>query len=273
MKTIEIKNLNLKQIADSGQTFRFKLIDETPKSITYGITAFGKYLELCQLGNTFSSTCSQEDWDQTWQSYFDLQTDYQKIGQLILNSGDSYLKECYEYGQGVRILRQDLWEMLVSFIISQNNNIKRIAGSIEKLCQRYGTPIAPEKDIYAFPTPYQIDSAEFFDTSLGLGYRSEYLKNIFEYIKENPDYLSKLKTMDYEKSMESLLSLKGVGPKVANCICLFGLHHVSAFPIDTHVKQILSAHYPNGFDFNAYEGVAGILQQYMFYHKLTAGRK
>ena len=108
----------------------------------------------------------------------------------------------------------------------------------------------------------------FDDRSMGFGYRAQYLKEIYEYGANNPDWLDNLRKMSYDEAMESLLTRKGIGKKVANCICLFGLHHVDAFPIDTHVKQLLDKYYSDGFDFERYKGVAGIIQQYLFYFEL-----
>jgi len=277
-------DLSLDKIADSGQTFRFVKIDDgsIPAYSHYLIPAFGRCLDIEQDSISFIAHCSEKEWNSIWKEYFDLTTDYHVIEKLIRDSKDSYLIECYEYGKGIRILKQDLWEMLISFVISQNNNIKRIAGSIEKLCNAYGpeslfsvkNEASLAKNIpKAFPSVFEVPDEAWDDTTLGLGYRNEYLRGIFAMIKENPYLLETLKSMDYENAYKELLSVKGIGSKVANCICLFGLHHVAAFPVDTHIKQILNAHYPNGFDLEYYEGVAGIVQQYMFYHKLKSGNK
>ena len=107
---------------------------------------------------------------------------------------------------------------------------------------------------------------------MGFGYRAGYLKEIYAYAEENPKWLDSLRNLGYDEAMNCLLERKGIGKKVANCICLFGLHHVEAFPIDTHVKQFLQEYYSDGFDFERYEGVAGIIQQYLFYYELIKGR-
>ena len=199
--------------------------------------------------------------------YFDLDTDYANVARLINESEDEHLKEAYSKGSGVRILRQDLWEIIVSFIISQNNNISRITQSIDKICTRCELPALGGE--YRFPYPGEVEPEFWDDSTLGLGYRNEYLKLIYEYAKENPKWLDELKTMSYDDAMQSLMERKGIGKKVANCICLFGLHHVDAFPIDTHVKQLLAKYYQNGFDFDRYKGVAGIVQQYLFYYEIS----
>lgn len=124
------------------------------------------------------------------------------------------------------------------------------------------------EELYTFPKPLEVPDEVFDDRSMGFGYRAPYLKEIYEYGANNPGWLDNLRKMSYDEAMESLLSRKGIGKKVANCICLFGLHHVDAFPIDTHVKQLLDKYYSDGFDFERYKGVAGIIQQYLFYFEL-----
>lgn len=262
-----INNLNLKQIAESGQCFRWKQIEEK----RYSVVAFGKYLEISQNGNQFDFSCEEDDWEQFWKDYFDTDTDYDGIRELIMSSEDAHLKEAFEGGSGVRILRQDLWEIIVSFMISQNNNIKRISSSVDLICQRFGRPIELDNQVigYTFPRPGEVNPELFIDKTLGLGYRDLYLKEIYEFAQANPKWLEELKGLDYEAAMASLLERKGIGKKVANCICLFGLHHVDAFPIDTHVKQLLEKYYKEGFDFERYEGVAGIIQQYLFYYEIN----
>lgn len=257
-----IDYMNLQQIADSGQCFRWKKLEENK----YSVIAFGKYVEIEQNDNEFTFSCDEQEWEKVWKKYFDLDTDYELISRLILESGDQHLIEAYKYGSGVRILRQDLWEMIVSFMISQNNNIKRISNSVDLLCERCGSPI--EDRGYAFPLPHQSKEEVFADKTMGFGYRDAYLREIYAYARENPQWLEKLEKMTYNQAMEELLQRKGIGKKVANCICLFGLHHVEAFPIDTHVKQLLEKYYPKGFDFDRYRGVAGIIQQYLFYYEL-----
>ncbi len=207
---LSIPDLDLRHIYESGQCFRWEPLGQD----TYRIPAFGRTLTVRQTDGVFDFSCGAGEFDALWRSYFDLDTDYAAIKARVAPR-DAYLQAAVAYGWGMRILRQDLWEVIVSFIVSQNNNIPRICKNLRDLCAMQGG---------AFPTPAEAHTA--------------------------------------------LRAVKGVGPKVADCICLFGLHHVDAFPVDTHVKQILSAHYPKGFPFRRYAGCAGILQQYMFYYDL-----
>lgn len=267
MYEITIDNMDLAQIAASGQCFTWKRVGEAEKT-TYGFVALDRYLEITQQGNRFTLSCDSKEWENVWCNYFDFDTDYKDVANRILTSGDEYLINAYRQCGGVRILRQDLWEMIVTFMISQNNNIKRITKSVDMLVERCGCKC--EDGIhYRFPRPGEAPEEVFADAGLGFGYRAEYLREIFEYAAGNPGWLDSLKRMTYDEAFNELLKRKGIGAKVANCICLFGLHHIDAFPIDTHIKQILSAHYPDGFDFERYKGVAGIVQQYMFYAKIN----
>lgn len=265
-----LNNFSPAQITNSGQCFRWNRIDED----VYEAVAFGRYLKIRQIGNEFDLSCNKAEWNDIWAGYLDTDTDYAGIGQTIESSGDEYLKKAYEHGHGIRILRQELWETLISFMISQNNNIKRIRGSIESICTKAALPLtgdAPEGK-FRFPKPYEIDDDFFDDKELGLGYRDEYLKEMFEYARNNPDFPDRLKNMDNEAAFKELKSFKGIGDKVANCVCLFGLHHIDAFPVDTHIRQILDRYYPEGFDFKRYKGFAGIIQQYMFNYKLNSAK-
>ncbi|MBR6486860.1 MAG: 8-oxoguanine DNA glycosylase [Lachnospiraceae bacterium] len=267
MMQVTIDNLDLSQIADSGQCFRWNRLDEG----VYEVIAFDRYLKIRQRGNKFNLSCDEAEWNDIWAAYLDTDTYYAEIGRIITDSEDEYLKEAYRHGCGIRILRQDLWEVIVSFIISQNNNIKRIRGCIEAICQKAALPLKGDAPFgkYRFPKPDDVDEDFFDDRELGLGYRDEYLSKMYEYARTSDSFPDRLKQLDNKDAFSELKSFTGIGDKVANCICLFGLHHIDAFPIDTHIKQILNAHYPNGFDFERYKGYAGIIQQYMFNYKLN----
>lgn len=251
---LTIPDFDLAQICDSGQCFRWQKIAED----TFLIPAFGRTLTVHQDGHHFDFSCNSAEFDAIWRSYFDLDTDYAAIKARI-DPADSYLQHAAEYGWGMRILRQDLWEMIVSFIVSQNNNIPRIRKNLASICTLAENSF-PSPEILAHTQP------DVF-RSMGLGYRAEYLCAAGIYASRQ-GALDALRTMTFEQAHKELRTIKGIGPKVADCICLFGLHHVDAFPLDTHVKQILKAHYPKGFPFDRYEGCAGILQQYMFYYDL-----
>lgn len=265
MFSIRANNFSLEQIAESGQCFRMTC----SAAKVYTIVSKDRYVKAYQLYDQITFSCSYEEYEEYWKKYLDLDEDYLPIDRLISKSGDDYIKKAYEFGSGIRILKQDTWEMIISYIISQNNNIPRIRKSIEKICRTYGKLLSEKDEIYSFPTVDMIDENGLDDTELGLGYRAEYLKNMIAYVKANPTYLTTLELASYEKALESLKSHKGIGPKVANCVCLFGLHHTGAFPIDTHIKKIIAENYPDGFNSEYYGDYQGIVQQYMFYYDLS----
>ena len=134
--TIKINHMDLNQIADSGQCFRWQKLTKN----TYKIPAFGKELTISQDRDIFTMSCDESEWNSIWKNYFDVDTDtdYDEAEKIIMESNDNFLKAAYQFGSGIRILRQDLWEVIISFIISQNNNIPRIKRSINKLCENNG---------------------------------------------------------------------------------------------------------------------------------------
>ena len=245
--------LDLDQIADSGQVFRWKKLEDG-----YLLLSTDKAVVARQEDNKITVFCDEED--KYWKNYLDLSTDYGKIIESI-NPKDVYLTKAAKAGKGIRILRQDFWEMLVSFIISQNNNIPRIKKTIEGLCEGFGTKKSIGDEIYyAFPTIEQLKGKSLAD--FGLGYRQRYLEKLVSDGVDEKWYQS----LDYMEAKKQLKSIVGVGEKVASCVALFGLHHLNAFPIDTWMKKIQNEIYQGNFDLESYGKYAGVLQQYMFYY-------
>ena len=197
----------------------------------------------------------------------DLGESYEVIRRRINREKDEFLYRAAEYEKGIRILNQDPWEMLITFIISQNKNIPAIRRSVEKLAEMCGMEItngAGEK-YFAFPTPGAL--AELREEQLkecGLGYRCRYVKEAAEAVADGRLDLTSLKESDEETAMLALTGLTGVGKKVASCVSLFGLHHLDSFPIDVWVKRILEEQYPKGYPFEEYSPYNGVYQQYMF---------
>ena len=165
--------------------------------------------------------------------------------------------------------------MIITFLISQQNNISRIRGCIERLCARYGEKMeAGDTEYYSFPTPQQLSGATEEELrGLGMGYRARYIVETTRSILDGEVSLEKLYHMKYyRRARKELMKLSGVGEKVADCICLFALHHMDAFPIDTHIRQVLDEHYHRGFPNRRYHGMRGIMQQYIFYYELIGER-
>lgn len=253
---IEIEDMDLRQIADSGQVFRM-----AEENSVFRIWKGKNTVLVSQKGKEFIFYCSKEVFCSIWKDYFDLDTDYSFFKKKA-DEEDEYLKKAIRLGSGIRILRQDLWEMIVTFIISQNNNIPRIRASIEKICST-----TVDK---GFPDPEELAKIPMETLrKFGLGYRDEYVHEIAKSVLSGEIDLEALKGMDYEEAVAYLMRRKGIGKKVADCIAVFGLHHLDAFPIDTHVKRILREHYPEGFPFEKYRGFAAVMQQYMFYYEIN----
>lgn len=212
--------------------------------------------------------------------YFDLHTDYKNIKNK-LSKIDNNLKTSIEYGNGIRILHQDVWEALISFIISANNNIPRIKGIIERISQKYGKEIKwNDKIYYTFPTPDELSKASIKDLRmLGLGFRDSRVYETTKLVKEGKIDLQQLgKNNNINEIREELLKFPGVGPKVADCIMLFSMKKYEVFPIDVWVKRVMTELYfnedkkiePNNkkileFAENKFGNLAGLAQQYLFY--------
>ena len=266
-------DFDLDRIADSGQCFRWKK-DDSDDSGAYRIIHKGHCLKIRPLGNAmFRLSCSEDEYREIWHDYFDFGENYRSVRERVSREEDPFLADACEYGKGIRILRQDPWEMLVSFIISQNKNIPAIKKSIELLCETAGkrcenTEQEREDDgQLVFPSPEQILSLS--DEALAacrLGYRCRYVKAAASDVAEGKLDLDSLRDAPEEETIKGLMSVCGVGVKVANCISLFGLHHIDAFPIDVWIRRILDNEYPSGYPKERYSPYNGIYQQYMFYY-------
>jgi N-glycosylase/DNA lyase len=238
----------------------------------YSVIAYGRYLELVQIDEKqIGFTCSEEEYEEIWQDYFDMDYNYNRIVANLSKGSDDFLKSAASYGSGLRILKQEIFETLISFIISQRKNIPAIKMCIEQLCCKYGErKISYEcggKEYFTFPTPEKLAAADISDLrKTGLGYRDEYIRKTSQAVVNQDIDLEGLKQVSYDEAMLKLLNLSGVGIKVANCVSLYGLHHIEAFPVDVWIARILKDVYRNEFSLEPYTGFAGIVQQYMFYY-------
>lgn len=322
----QISNFNIRQIAESGQCFRiiqepansrdlrlkaapentqnFRLETEPaggqPDTVWRMISG-SHYLRLLENKNGIYFFCPEEEFP-FWENYFDLAEDYGLFLSSV-QSGDPYLKKAAEYGSGIRILRQDLWEMIITFVISQQKTIPAIRSLVEALAKTYGQKLAIPKEcqelpfssdcrdvdcgfFYAFPTPEELAQASLSELqSMKLGYRAKYIKRLCEDACSGALDLAHLSRLGYQDAMDYLQGFYGIGEKVANCICLFGLHHIDAFPVDTWIRKILLREYaPKSRraksvpqtrlcqelvqeNFSCYKGFAGVMQQYIFYYE------
>jgi N-glycosylase/DNA lyase len=270
MYQLTIENFDIRKICYSGQCFRMKEREEN----TFEIIAYGHYIEICQKENVVTMSCTEEEFHSIWKTYLGLDDDYNTITGLV-NEEDRYMKKAMSFGWGIRILKQELWETIVSFLISQQNNIPRIKKSIQMLCERYGDKKLNLRGevYYTFPKPEALH--HLTDSVLkecNLGYRSKYILRTAKAIVDGSFDLEALPKLSYEEARKELMKLYGVGIKVSECICLYALHHLNAFPIDTHIQKVLENNYPDGFPFEQYRGYSGALQQYAFYYDLNAAK-
>ncbi len=261
------RNFNLRQIAESGQCFRMNQIDENK----YSLIAFDRYLELEQIEeDQVELSCSEEEYELIWKNYFDLEYDYHRIIDTLLQGKDGFLKEAAQYGRGIRILKQDFFEMMISFIISQNKNIPAIKSCIEAICNKYGSRKVCEAtgvSYYTFPAPRALARAQRSELrELKVGYRDEYILCASKAVADGSLDSDYIKTCSYEEAKAKLKEIHGIGEKVANCICLYGLHHIGVFPVDVWIKRILKEIYQDEFNLTQFDGYMGIVQQYMFYY-------
>ena len=262
-----IPDFDLDQIARSGQCFRFRPLGERH----YALVAGGRYLEVSQQEQTVRFDCPEEEFEAVWRLYFDLDADYGRYKNAVAKR-DKYLQSAIAAAGGLRILRQELWETIVCFIISQQNNIARITKCVENLCLLFGeTCYNKSKQVYnAFPSAERLAACTADELApIRLGYRAKYIVAAARQVASCEVDLDAVRRMDYAHAKAELMRLTGVGVKVAECICLFALHHIDAFPIDTHIRQMLDAHYPKGFPLRRYKGFAGVMQQYAFYYELV----
>jgi N-glycosylase/DNA lyase len=216
-------------------------------------------------------SCNEDEFHQIWEEYFDLNYDYGKIIGELDQGDDEFLKAAAGFGKGIRILKQEPFEAAISYIISQNKNIPAIKSCIESICVRYGEEKTSMEcgDVryYTFPSAQVLAQAEKEELrKLKTGYRDEYIVRAAQAVAGGEIDLHQLRKCSLEEAVKSLKSIHGVGEKVANCILLYGLHHIEGFPVDVWILRVLKDIYNNKFDKEKYSGYAGIIQQYMFYY-------
>lgn len=261
-------------IFECGQCFRWNKEEDGSytgviKNGVINVKKLGKDVE-------FTGVCDRNI-KEICEEYFNLQTNYEAIKEKLSNI-DIYLKNSIEYGNGIRILKQDLWETLLSFIISANNNIPRIKTIIERIAKKYGNRIEyRNKMYYTFPTPEMLQNASIDDfRGLGLGFRDVRIYETVQRTLKGKIDLEKLKQEENTEVLrKKLLEIPGVGPKVADCVMLFALNRFDVFPVDVWVKRVISELYFNKkeqtpnviheFAEKQYGDLAGLAQQYLFY--------
>ncbi len=255
---VYLEDFSLQDTLECGQCFRFSKQEE---DCYFGI-ASNHCLTISQRGDSILfHNISEQEFLSFWMDYFDLTTDYAQIKTLF--ASDPILQEACEEAGGIRILRQDGFETLCSFILSANNNIPRIKGIVQRLCTCFGERL--ERD-FAFPSAQRLALCSEEDLApIRSGFRARYLLDAARKTVSGEFSPQELSVIDIAQARESLYQILGVGKKVAECVLLYGFHRLEAFPVDVWIHKVLSRYYPDGFPF-ANSPYAGIAQQYLFHY-------
>ena len=255
---------DLQKITDSGQCFRVVPLPEG----TYRFITGGEVLYIRKTSEEhYRVSCDPDTWEHIWCPYFDLSRNYREIRKAI-PAEDSFLDLAAQSGAGIRILRQDPWEMLITFIISQRKSIPAIRSVVEMLSRRYGTRIqTPTETLYTFPTALQMKDARSEDyIACKAGYRAPYLCDAVEQVLSGSLDLVGIAALPDDELISALEHVKGVGVKVANCVALFAYGRTACAPVDTWIQKIIRQAYHGQDPFVRYGDTAGIMQQYFFYY-------
>ena len=278
-----LNNFDLEQTLKCGQIFRYQQVSTN----SYIVIAKNKRIRLTQQAESTTliiHNSNLSEYEEVWKRYLDIETDY---GQIVdkLSKNDSHMQKATSYGKGIRILNQDTWEMLISFIISQNKSIPHIQACIQNLCQAFGKLITDKngETYYAFPTLEQLSKA----TEEGLrdckvGFRAPYIMDACQKVGDNTVVLETLFHMGTKKAKENLMKIKGVGEKVAHCVLLFGLNKTDTFPTDVWIRRTMNNLYFENqkikdneiirFAQEKFGDYAGYAQQYLFYYARESER-
>lgn len=270
LENINIDELNLDKTLLCGQAFRWAKDKDVWCGVVNGEIIILKQVPNNQGSTTIYTNVKNEDILKLIE-YLNLDMNYtDEINKINLND---FEKTVYNSGKGIHILRQDLFETIVTFLMSSCNTMNNIRNIVENLSKAFGTELETEFNgkiykRYSFPTPNQLSNVTIEQIrQCKAGMRAEYLYSFVQTLNKNPEILNELSKMTYTDAYKTLLKFKGIGAKVANCICLFGLHHIDAFPIDTHIQNIIDNKYNGYSPKNKFGNVAGIMQQYMFYYE------
>ncbi len=254
--TVSEKDFDLDETLDCGQAFRWKkIISEYP--CTYEGKFLNTALKISQTkkGEFIFHDTTEKNFLDIWYNYFDFGTDYSELKRQF--SEDETLAKACNFAGGIRLLRQDSWECLISFIISQNNNIPRIKGIIDRLCEHYNG-IFPSAEQLSHESPESL-------SYLRSGFRAKYICDASKKTADGTVNLTEISKMPLDDARIALKQISGVGAKVSECVLLFGMHRTEAFPVDVWIKRVLEKYYPNGFPEYAKKN-AGIAQQYLFHY-------
>lgn len=274
-----VNHFNIGEILESGQVFRFDKISD----VSYILIAKQKLIKITQQPGSTSviiHNSHRGELEEIWKNYFDLETDYAHISKVLAEK-DEYMKEAIKFAPGIRILRQDPWEMLISFIISQNKAIPHIKQCIKNITEKYGRPLGEvdgqEQQYFTFPTSDELAQAtEENLRECKVGFRAPYIIDACQKVTSGEIVLSDLYSMSTEEAKKELMKIKGVGPKIADCILLFAYGKSEVFPTDVWIKRVIEGLYFEGKDMKLeeiqkfakeyYGDLAGYAQQYLFFY-------
>jgi len=274
-----VSDFNPKHIFECGQCFRW----HKQKDGSYTGVAKGKVINVARIDDKiYLNNTNLEEFDTIWYNYFDLGTNYTEMKNILKNM-DEYLDKATDFGWGIRILKQDGWEMLISFIISSNNRIPMIQKAIENLSRNYGKHIGnyDGKDYYAFPTPEELNKASQEEIrACQTGFRDKYIKSTTESVVKNNENIPEYTSLSTDECIKELIKFNGVGPKVADCIALFGMTKIDTFPVDVWVKRVMQEFYVEEdmslpkirkYAIDKFKNLSGYAQQYLFYYARELG--
>ncbi|MGN0665996.1 MAG: DNA-3-methyladenine glycosylase family protein [Huintestinicola sp.] len=257
---LSLPDFDLDETLDCGQAFRWEICENETADIYRTYTGYFKSmpLKIAQLspqgGNFILYDTTEDDLLNIWRDYFDMDTDYGELKRRF--SEDETLSKACSYAKGIRLLRQDAEECLISFIISQNNNIPRIKGIIGRLCEHYG----------GFPDCSAMNGVTADDLAfLRAGFRAKYLEDCAAKVNSGEVDIRAVAEMPVDEARKHLMQIKGVGPKVADCVMLFGMYKTDSYPVDVWIKRVNSRFYPDGLPC-CVKGMEGIAQQYLFHY-------
>lgn len=284
VKIENVKHFDVAKVFDCGQCFRFDPVTDSLHEIEFAGCAHGKYISVAQDGDcVFIYNATAEEYETLWKGFLGLDQDYGKINDDILSlSQNPALADAVNRADGIRILKQDEWEAICSFIISQNNNIPRIKKLVASLCHACGEKIdvsamgehiasahkEQEGHFYSFPAPERVLELGVEGlAALKMGFRAKYLYDAAQKMVNRDVELEFLKNADTEECIKHLCTVKGIGPKVASCALLFGFAKLDAFPVDVWIKKVMAKYFDEDFEPSSLGKYAGIAQQYLFYYE------
>jgi len=272
MKLLINETFNIQDIMECGQAFRYVKLDQA----NYEIIAFGKRLRVSQDGNEVAFTCTEVAFENLWEAYFDLKVDYQKL-QKDLVAMEPRLEKYIDKKPGIRILKQEPFEMMITFILSQNKSMPQIMKLVNRVAENYGTKLEDQWGTYhVFPRPEQLSlvSEEAF-RALKVGFRAPYLVDAISKVMDGRVDLEQIEVLPTDEARTMLLQVKGIGRKVADCILLFAYHRMDVFPLDVWMKRAITSLYFAGDKVSdqvmlkkaeeTFGQLSGIAQQYIFY--------